>query len=302
MKSAALLILGVLFVFLKANANKSVIPDGTDIYYGGDTIITQFLDIQESLYNDLNRIPTELLELKNMVRDWSLIRKDFQVSVKDHLLKDNQEIAFLNYPYAVPKKIEISRAAWNCVKPQSQFCRHVVLHEMIHLMGYDDSGYTYSNRLIKVLDYWRNSKSVSDWMQPLFSEDNSNAFAYWVFININKSSEIPKHPFFWGLSVNGEMLNNLKKLTIYLKNKKNIESADQLLIQELEIFISDHEIKPIPEGLFMIGINIYYSNGREFCLFPNMEHFTKKTGRLDVIGLKHYNSIPANMQYNGYCD
>ena len=58
---------------------------------------------------------------------------------------------------------------------------------------------------------------------------------------------------------------------------------------------------PIPEGLFKIGVNIYYSNGANYCYFPNMAHFTARTGRTNADGIRLVTSIPASMRNDGNC-
>lgn len=58
---------------------------------------------------------------------------------------------------------------------------------------------------------------------------------------------------------------------------------------------------PIPEGLFAILPNIYYSNGSAYCYFPSMEHFTLRTGRTNAEGIRLVPSIPAVMRNDGLC-
>ena len=57
----------------------------------------------------------------------------------------------------------------------------------------------------------------------------------------------------------------------------------------------------IPEGLFVVGHAIYYSNGHHYCYFPSMTTFTRLTGRTDVVGVKSYSSIPGTMVNDGNC-
>ncbi len=57
----------------------------------------------------------------------------------------------------------------------------------------------------------------------------------------------------------------------------------------------------ISEGLFVVGLGVYYSNGSAYCLFPNMDFFTKRTGRTDVNGVRVYSSLPSIMRNDGVC-
>ncbi len=57
----------------------------------------------------------------------------------------------------------------------------------------------------------------------------------------------------------------------------------------------------IPEGLFMSGSGIYYSNGSAYCAFPSMDVFTKKTGRTNADGITYYATIPQIMRNDGVC-
>lgn len=57
----------------------------------------------------------------------------------------------------------------------------------------------------------------------------------------------------------------------------------------------------ISEGLFVVGVNIYYSNGSAYCYFPNMDFFTQRTGRTNVSGIRVYSSLPQIMRNDGVC-
>ena len=57
----------------------------------------------------------------------------------------------------------------------------------------------------------------------------------------------------------------------------------------------------IPEGLFLVGTGLYYSNGQAYCYFPSMEVYTRLTGRTDAAGVKSYSSIPSTMTNHGTC-
>ncbi len=58
---------------------------------------------------------------------------------------------------------------------------------------------------------------------------------------------------------------------------------------------------PISEGLFVVGISIYYSNGSAYCYFPTMSLFTQKTGRTNIDGIRTVSGIPSIMTFNGNC-
>ena len=57
----------------------------------------------------------------------------------------------------------------------------------------------------------------------------------------------------------------------------------------------------ISEGLFVVGVGIYYSNGSAFCYFPSMELYTRRTGRTDVVGVRQYSALPTAMKNDGSC-
>lgn len=57
----------------------------------------------------------------------------------------------------------------------------------------------------------------------------------------------------------------------------------------------------ISEGLFVVGVGLYYSNGLAYCYFPSMEHFTSRTGRTNADGLRRFSQIPLQMKNDGNC-
>jgi len=57
----------------------------------------------------------------------------------------------------------------------------------------------------------------------------------------------------------------------------------------------------ITEGLFVVGINIYYSNGSSYCYFPTMALYTARTGKTNIDGVRRYQSIPSVMRFDGNC-
>jgi hypothetical protein len=57
----------------------------------------------------------------------------------------------------------------------------------------------------------------------------------------------------------------------------------------------------ISEGIFKIGINLYYSNGGQYCYFPTMEIYTAKTGRTEANGVASYTELPIVMRNDGDC-
>lgn len=58
----------------------------------------------------------------------------------------------------------------------------------------------------------------------------------------------------------------------------------------------------IAEGLFMLGVGIYYSNGSAYCQFGSMESFTKATGRTNADGIRRVTGIPSSMKSDGDCE
>ncbi len=57
----------------------------------------------------------------------------------------------------------------------------------------------------------------------------------------------------------------------------------------------------IPAGIFKIGYNLYYSNGGNYCYFPNMELYTARTGRTEANGVATYSELPIVMKNDGNC-
>jgi hypothetical protein len=57
----------------------------------------------------------------------------------------------------------------------------------------------------------------------------------------------------------------------------------------------------ISEGLFVVGVGLYYSNGVAYCYFPSMELFTARTGRTNADGLRRFSQIPSQMKNDGNC-
>lgn len=51
----------------------------------------------------------------------------------------------------------------------------------------------------------------------------------------------------------------------------------------------------IPKGMFMVGNELYYSNGSAYCRYESWESFVALTGRRDVKGIQVYPTLPANM-------
>ncbi len=58
-----------------------------------------------------------------------------------------------------------------------------------------------------------------------------------------------------------------------------------------------------PEGLFMVGGGVYYSNGNDaFCSFPSWDSFVRRTGRTSVAGIPVLPSaFPPGMRNDGSC-
>lgn len=274
---------------------------GTDVFYGGDNIVTQFQQIQDEIYNKLRKVPDELLPIKNFLPSYEKARLNLKIEIKKQLLKNDQEVAFLNYPYENPKRVEISRSLWKCDNFTMEHCQRIVLHEMIHLMQYDDSNYQYSSSIARAINFFNKQKTLNEWAQPLLTNNKDLEFnySYWIFTNINNYQNIPEHPFYWNFKINEDSISFFKNLLLQINEVSS--KKDEFLLQQLQTFINLHDIKPIDAGLFIIGINIYYSNGTSYCLFPDMKLYKKRTGKWDIEGIKRYYSIPSVMLDDGYC-
>ena len=57
----------------------------------------------------------------------------------------------------------------------------------------------------------------------------------------------------------------------------------------------------ITAGLFKVGATIGYSNGTTYCLFDNMNNYTKLTGKKDAAGVINFPSLPGGMKNDGVC-
>jgi len=294
----------VLFFLFSSLLGISAQAGGTDVYYGGDVIITQFQEIQDDLYRDIKLIPQSVLPIPDLSESFLHVRKKLMIEIQEHLFIDGKEVGFVNFPNARPQKIQISRALWNCENKVNQYCRRVVLHEMIHLLKHDDRTYFYSSKIIQAIHFVNQSKTVKDWARPLFSnqQDIEMDLASWFFIHINQAQKIPQHPLYWGADIDQESLNTLKTLVDFLKKNDFLDDEKKNLVVEIEKFIAHAQTKYIPPGLFIIGINIYYSNGQHYCLFANMDDFTQKTGKISANGIQRLYKIPAIMRNDGFCN
>jgi hypothetical protein len=55
-------------------------------------------------------------------------------------------------------------------------------------------------------------------------------------------------------------------------------------------------------GLFAVDQGIYYSNGAEYCYFPNMELYTQRTGLTDLpASVFRFPKAPTNLRSAGAC-
>lgn len=75
---------------------------------------------------------------------------------------------------------------------------------------------------------------------------------------------------------------------------QSISSKPTQLTQKSDCF-------KIPTGIFKIGYNLYYSNGGNYCYFPNMELYTARTGRTEANGVTSYSELPIVMRNDGNC-
>lgn len=64
---------------------------------------------------------------------------------------------------------------------------------------------------------------------------------------------------------------------------------------------SEGSNEKISAGLFKVGATIGYSNGTTFCLFDNMNNYTKLTGKKDADGVPDFPNLPRGMKNDGFC-
>ena len=57
----------------------------------------------------------------------------------------------------------------------------------------------------------------------------------------------------------------------------------------------------ITAGLFKVGATIGYSNGTSYCLFDNMNNYTRLTGKKDADGVPNFPNLPGGMKNDGVC-
>ncbi len=57
----------------------------------------------------------------------------------------------------------------------------------------------------------------------------------------------------------------------------------------------------IPEGMFIVGTTIYYSNGSAYCSYATWADYLAAGGPADTSKLPSYNTIPTCMTYDGTC-
>lgn len=62
-----------------------------------------------------------------------------------------------------------------------------------------------------------------------------------------------------------------------------------------------HANEKITAGLFKVGVTIAYSNGTSYCVFDNMNNFTKLTGRKNADGIPNFPNLPRGMKNDGIC-
>jgi hypothetical protein len=58
----------------------------------------------------------------------------------------------------------------------------------------------------------------------------------------------------------------------------------------------------ISEGYFLVGANVFYSNGYSYCSFQSLESFRNSTGRSSTSGIRTFSQIPSSMGNDGICD
>lgn len=232
--------IAIFFVLLNSI---NIYAGGADVYFGGDTIIADFKKIQEDLNRDIQRVPAQFLPTRDLASASTILPSDLKIVVKDRLYKDGSEIAFLNYPYANPRRVEISRAQWKCQDTTNEGCRQIVLHELCHLFGLNDTLYGYSTETMRAINYFTRKKTLKAWANPLFSTNDREAeaqFAYWVFININNFSNMPEHPFYENLKITTDDLSSLEKLVNDLKIS-SFSVVTNSLLEEIDIFIKENK-------------------------------------------------------------
>lgn len=129
---------------------------GPDIIYGGDPIIETFQAYQQEVIRDLQTVPVALLPEPQFLEEYKAKVSETVVRISNApLFKDSDEYMFLNYPSLQPPQILISRSLWLQTPLTPAKYKKFVLHETLHLLGYDDSKYGYSTRLASFIDFFR---------------------------------------------------------------------------------------------------------------------------------------------------
>lgn len=180
----------VLVGFLSLYFSSLSSAGGSDIIYGGEPLVEAFQNYQHQVITELSAVPEALLPAPQFLPSYKSKAEKTLVRVSNApLLKGSDEYMFLNYPYSQPPQIVISRGLLNKNPLTAEKYKKFVLHETLHLLGYDDSKYAYSTRLARFMDFFRTPLKPYSLVQTTVTPPSPEAVqaALWVLSNLSEA-------------------------------------------------------------------------------------------------------------------
>lgn len=114
---------------------------------GGDAYAAEFVRIGKEIVENLMHEPVAGVD----TNAFYAAVKGTKVISQETLTLNGEEVGAINYRYANPPRIEVSRTHWNSLKDKMHNKVFLTMHEYLGILGVDDTNYQVSSRLDRAL-------------------------------------------------------------------------------------------------------------------------------------------------------